>query len=55
VNLVPLVRKVEAYHIQAGFDQFVDDFRIFSGRAEGGDDFGSTQQIKSFETASRCR
>src|SRR3990172_7384156 len=38
-----VVGKIEAHHVHAGLDELFEDLRVVRGRAEGGDDFRSTQ------------
>ena len=42
VDFVPVMGEIEPHDIHPGLDQLVEYFGVVRGRAEGGDDFGST-------------
>src|SRR3990167_215591 len=44
VDFIPVMREIEPRDVHPGLDQLVEDLGVVRGRAEGGDDFGSTQQ-----------
>src|SRR3989344_5155923 len=55
VDFMQIVGKIEPYHVNTGFDQPVENFRVLGNRPQRGDDFSSTQQLKPLYKNSRRR